>query len=254
MKIYLCDRTYNSLQPGRCDWFVHLQRGFGDLFRTDETQGIDTVPDDHVAYGCNDAVLFVHSTETDDWENKVQEHHIHCHIVLVRSGGGQRSTISQRGKLHACFWSPAHFSAAAVSSEPDRLARWIRQVKSGDVASLQWNLLQPEPTERLWALRLLCEASELPETKNTIPKDWISLLKEKESETSRDVKSVIEANIDELGIEISKEERAAIDSLLKIVENGQRPNDAAADTVTACGRALGKLLEIPAENQQNRAV
>lgn len=250
MKIYLCDREYTARD--KSEWHNALTSALPDHFKHTETRDWNEPEEFHPAYSDADAVIFCHSNAGEPaWRRKAAA--VDCHIVLARRSGRQKQEEDAKGNLHGCHWSPAEFITAAREGSPQRLALWIHRAQTKNASEAQWSLLRAAATERLWALRLLCEAYELPETKKNIPKDWISLLKEKESEMPGDVITAIKANIDELGVQIGTDEKAAIDKLLGIFENGQSPNDNDASTVRSCREALEKLLGIQEERHQNQA-
>jgi hypothetical protein len=170
MKVYLCDPKHDTEWPSA--WYSALLSSFPRMFQFSDTITKNEPPQDHPAYKDSNAILICHSTAETNWKKEADRQQ--CHFVLVRSGGQQRKESNARGNLHGCYWHPDDFN---VTPRPARLRAWLDQINSGSPsANVQWSLLQPAPTERLWALRLLCEGFLDPETKAKLPPQWFKLL------------------------------------------------------------------------------
>lgn len=176
MKIFLRDRL-KSLTPDNrptseaSKWEKNLN-----------TSGITFYPEigvhrDHVflppAIADRDSVVFLHTdTQRDNWEkcyadNAPNSHH--GHLVIISTLGGQALKPSTFDRVHVCHWSAEQFGR-----EPHPRARsFADSLVSGRP---NWQLIRPAPTERLWALRLLCEGFLNPDTKLSLPPDWLQLL------------------------------------------------------------------------------
>jgi hypothetical protein len=159
INVYLCERNYVERRKEECAWYVALGAAFGERFCRNKTQAINIPPPTHCAYADPDAVLFVHSNGGEHlWRDRAAEETTSCHVVLVRSDGGQRSEQSSKGNLHGCFWAPEDFELPGGPRGKPEVTEFLRQMAGESAHQVKWELLQPAPTEDILALRLLCEA------------------------------------------------------------------------------------------------
>ena len=117
-------------------------------------------------------LLFLHTTTTatENFFRKWVTENPNRRLVLVASSGRVgRSRADLPNFVFSCWWTPSEILAAA-SRGPSEFAEDLKQQRFNP------NLLNPAPTERLWALRLLCEGFLNPDTKPNLPPDWLQLL------------------------------------------------------------------------------
>lgn len=162
MKVYLCDWKYKASTQAKSDWFVALSAAFPKSFFPARATFEVAPSKKHDAYSNANAVLFVHaplivgSPLWIQWRNKARE--VECHIVLVRSIGGQPGENDKGApNFHGCHWKPEDFKACNYVNSPREVTRFVEQVNAGVPDKIDWNLLQPLP-EPLLALSILCEA------------------------------------------------------------------------------------------------
>jgi hypothetical protein len=196
------------------------------------------------------SVVFLH-TGSSKIENRFRNWasaNSNRNLILI-AGGGQvaPSKASFLNRIFACWWKPSDFSSCAIP----RVREFVCQIKQG---SFLPGLLQPVPTERLWAFRLLCEAYELEKTRPNVQTSWAALLKENDDDVPQKVINAINSNIQELGIEMDEKGGTSIRDMLKIVESEQSPANGDAEKVRTCREALAKLLRIPDDVKQDQTI
>jgi hypothetical protein len=117
-------------------------------------------------------LLFLHpsTTATENFFRSWVTKNPNRRLILVASSGRVgRSRADLPNSVFSCWWTPSEI-LAAVSRGPREFAQDLKQQRFNP------NLLNPAPTERLWALRLLCEGFLNPDTKPNLPPNWIQLL------------------------------------------------------------------------------
>jgi hypothetical protein len=194
-------------------------------------------------------ILFLHTNENDkktkfnDWVQLRADHH----LVIISSYGRVSATEhNPESRIYACYWTPQEWRAKR-RREVERL---IEGLKVGQIFP---KLFRPVPTERLWALRLLCEAYEneqtrehVQKTEEDLPLNWTSVLQEKGGEAPAQVRTAIETDIQELGINVGPDGERSLKSLLDSIEQtGQPPSD--TSEVEVARKALVKLLKTAEE-------
>jgi hypothetical protein len=206
------------------------------------------------AKAANTVIFLHHNNNLETWHRNVSgnEPAFRGHLVVISTPGAVVIPQNLRhDRTHACVYKPEHFYPG--KEQPPRLRAWIDQVKAGRIEDVNWTLLQPAPTERLWALRLLCEAYELEKTRQNVQVNWINLLKERDDEGAKKVLSGITNNVQELGIDIDEKDKRAVPDVFKIIEGGKPPGDGDAEKIKTCRELLEKLLGIRSEVQQNQS-
>jgi hypothetical protein len=155
---------------------------------------------------------------------------------LISRPGGAAIAPSSNPRVHVCFWGIEHFGERCHP----RVGAFIDGLLLGNPG---WDLLRPAATERLWALRLLCEAYHLPETRASVDRTkWLPLLADEE-QAARGLKGVIESDIAELG---TVEDVTAVVEFVESLANTDPPTD--STKVEASYVALSKLLAPAVQN------
>lgn len=183
MKIYLRDHnegTHTVWKKALCAAGISLEHNLAVI--EDGYYGNETP----LCVKAADACVFLHSqTYRQQWENGFKEGTFLGHLVVVSTQGGKSLSKSGCDRVHLCFWTPSHFEETNKGNHR-RLRKWIEQIKSDDFDKVDWSLLQPAPTEQLYALRLLCEAWDLNKGREedvhngytlkapVIPNDWFN--------------------------------------------------------------------------------
>lgn len=159
MRAYLCDWKYESDRLEQCAWYTALRAALGGHFVEGQTQWAAEPPLLHCAYVDPGAVLFAHSDGLEEaWRQKANEETTRCHVVLVRSAGGQKSETNGKRNLHGCFWSPVDFAVCGQSGAKPEVTEFCRQLAREEADKIDWDLLRPAATDHVLALRILCEA------------------------------------------------------------------------------------------------
>jgi hypothetical protein len=141
------------------EWEEKLKSG-GVLFTVssvnDESLALTAALDADIR--SENAVVFLHQKyKRVDWEEAFRDGRCKGHLIIASTAGGSALGSSNHERIHICMWKPDDFSPAS-GAQPNRVQRWVEQNEAGDIHKVQWALLAPAPTERLWALRLLCES------------------------------------------------------------------------------------------------
>jgi hypothetical protein len=238
--LYLTDYKFADNQS---DWHDALNFAFPASFASGDTQDRNEPPHEHPAYAKKDAILFCHSNGCEpQWRQKSND--ADCHIVIVRGGGRWKEEQNAKGNLHGCYWSPDELQEAAKHPASNfRLAHWIEQIRAGEPTAIEWKLLRSAATERLWALRILCEAFEVPETRTRAEQaNWIDLLKNDSAEERDAVVAAIKRDVAALNHFDDAAVIKPIDTLLDSIESGGSPRN--PESVQACLNTLNSLLGI----------
>ena len=189
-------------------------------------------------------LLFLHpsSTLTENFFRKWVTEKPNRRLVLVAGGGRVgRSRADLPNSVFSCWWTPSEI-LAAVSRGPREFAEDLRQQRFNP------NLLNPAPTERLWALRLLCEGSLNPDTKPNLPPDWLQLLGPQGESPDATIAAIATDATD-----LSKDGAAPgkIRAFLTDIKNASAGNQTDAK-VAECLSVLNSLLGIPAQASSNK--
>jgi hypothetical protein len=188
-------------------------------------------------------ILLHHSDNLSTWHQHVSgaQPVLRGHLVVISNPG--RVVIPQQfhhERIHACAYTPEDFYQ---KSQPQRLQAWIHQIRKGEIENVTWTLLHPAPTERLWALRLLCEAFFETRTKPNVERvNWLLLLGEDDEPPAISPDEVIKkirADYDDL----SPKGSTAISTFLDSLKNGAPKSK---DDVRDCLNKLNSLLGVSA--------
>ncbi len=155
MRIYLCDHLWNRFGDPPSAWHQAFVAAFGEIFVSSAASNDNTPPRDHAAYGDSNSVLFAHSEHPEEWRLRADASEVACHIVLIRTYGGEGPKDNVKGNFHGCYWGQSDFQGP---TRPSRMSELIRQVSTGDTSEVTWDLLQPDPSEPLLAAKLIVEA------------------------------------------------------------------------------------------------
>lgn len=184
-----------------------------------------------------DSIVFLHTeTQWPNWKAKYAgpgpgDHH--GHLVRISTPGGQALEPSSSDRVHICHWSAEQF-------RPDGHPRARAFAESLVSGRPNWQLLCPSPTERLWALRLLCEGLLNPETKPNLPHDWLQLLGPQGESPDTTIAAIASDATD-----LSKDSAAPgkIRAFLTEIKNAGAGTQT-DDKITECLSALNSLLGI----------
>jgi len=201
--------------------------------------------------GCNDAdndgepvhdageelhLLFLHSrrTETENSARAWTNNNPNRRLILIASGGRvgpSRADLPNR--VFSCWWTPHELLTKTIKKARDLV---------NGLASQRFDptLLQPTPTESLWALRLLCDGLVNSDRKQDIPDDWFKLLGP--DLTADAIISTLSKDASELSTAGQAPEEMT--SFLKRMNQEGYPKD--PDDVGKCLSALNSLLGIGA--------
>src|ERR1017187_2850290 len=139
-----------------------------------------------------DSIIFLH-TETQRlvWEGRFAENApngFHGNLVLISTPGGAAITPPVHKRVHVCHWASDQFD----DNGHPRARAFVKSLLDGNP---NWNLLRPAPTERLWALRLFCEAFELQRMRGDPQINWIDLLSENDEDDAKKIINEISSNM-----------------------------------------------------------
>ncbi len=230
MKIFLRDSLksldpYNRPLSTTSPWEEQL-RLMNVPFHPDEGVHRDTFRAPHAIKDA-DAVVFLHTeTQRPNWESDFASSNYLGHLILISRPGGASITPSPNPRVHVCFWGIEHFG----ERYHPRVEAFVASLLRGQPI---WGALRPAATERLWALRLLCEATQTLKTSAKIAGvQWVPLLG---TGTAVELRTHIEADMAELPHSV---DITAVTNLLNHLQQFDPPIQHIAETYAALTELL----------------
>jgi hypothetical protein len=181
-------------------------------------------------------LLFLHTnrTETENRSRQWTANNPNRRLILIaRDGRVGRSRADLPNHVFSCWWTPHE-----LLTKTDKKAREFAEGLA--LQRFDPTLLQPTPTESLWALRLLCDGFVNSDRTQDIPDDWFQLLGP--GLPANEIISKLSDNASELS-EDHQAPEALTGFLMRMSQEGN-PKD--PSDVTECLSALNSLLGIGA--------